>query len=248
MSLHVPTANDHGSFGSFLSRIFRIYRVRLKAEIASCSFAVIGASFAGICMKAGGRLCLLATCLASLPMVAHAEWQAVEKVKTYAVAGISGAELYESIGERGPGVGSKVRAIAYTGFKLTWTKKYEPQGGACVLVSAQPKLTITYTLPKPAEQLPASTRRSWETFIAGVHKHELVHGEMIKDMVKEIETASVGLSASDDPDCRKIRADLTTRLSEISNKQRQRARDFDKTELSDGGNLQQLVLGLVREQ
>ncbi|MDL2397949.1 DUF922 domain-containing Zn-dependent protease [Rhizobium mayense] len=199
-------------------------------------------------MGAGVRFCLLAAFLVSLPMAAHAEWQAVEKVKIYAITGKSGAELYESIGGRGPEVGSKVRAIAYTGFKLTWTRKYEPQEGSCVLVSAQPKLIITYTLPKPAEQLPASTRRSWETFIAGVRKHELVHGEMIKDMVKEIEAVSVGLSAADDPDCRKIRADLTTRLSEISNKQRQRARDFDKTELSDGGNLQQLVLKLVREQ
>ena len=199
-------------------------------------------------MKAGVRSCVLAVCFASLPMVAHAQWQAIETVKTYAVAGKSGAELYESIGGRGPEVGSKVRAIAYTGFKLTWTRKYEPQGDACVLVSAQPKLIITYTLPKPAEQLPVSTRKSWDTFIAGVHKHELVHGDMIKDMVKEIETASVGLTAADDPDCRKIRSDLTKRLSEISNKQRQRARDFDKIELSDGGNLQQLVLGLVREQ
>ncbi|MDL2408706.1 DUF922 domain-containing protein [Rhizobium calliandrae] len=199
-------------------------------------------------MGLGIRFYLLVACLVSLPVVAHAQWQAVEKVKTYAIAGKSGAELYESIGGRGPEVGSKVRAIAYTGFKLTWTRKYEPQGSSCVLVSAQPKLIITYTLPKPAEQLPASTRRSWETFIAGVHKHELVHGEMIKDMVKEIEAVSVGLSAADDPDCRKIRADLTTRLAEISNKERQRARDFDKTELSDGGNLQQLVLKLVRER
>ncbi|MBB5574258.1 DUF922 domain-containing Zn-dependent protease [Rhizobium paranaense] len=199
-------------------------------------------------MKAGVRSCVLAVCFASLPIVAHAQWQAIETVKTYAVAGKSGAELYESIGGRGPEVGSKVRAIAYTGFKLTWTRKYEPQGDACVLVSAQPKLIITYTLPKPAEQLPVSTRKSWDTFIAGVHKHELVHGDMIKDMVKEIEAMSVGLTATADPDCRKIRNDLTKRLSEISNKQRQRARDFDKTELSDGGNLQQLVLKLVREQ
>ncbi|WFU12666.1 DUF922 domain-containing protein (plasmid) [Rhizobium sp. CB3090] len=199
-------------------------------------------------MKAGVRFCLLAVGFASLPVVAHAQWQAVEKVQTYAVAGKSGAELYDSIGERGPEIGGKARAIAHTSFTLTWTRKYEPRGDACVLASAQPKLTITYMLPKPSAQLSASTRRSWDTFIAGVHKHELVHGDMIKDMVKEIEAASIGLTAANDPDCRKIRSDLTKRLSEISNKQRQRARDFDKTELSDGGNLQQLVLKLVREQ
>ncbi|MDE1996844.1 MAG: DUF922 domain-containing protein [Rhizobiaceae bacterium] len=201
----------------------------------------------GICVRTGVGFLAVSACLAFLPVSAHAEWQAVEKIKTYAIAGTSGAELYDSIGERGPGVG-KARAIAYTGFTLTWTRQYEPRGRDCVLASAVPKLTITYTLPKPSAQLPPSTRKSWETFIAGVHKHELVHGQIIKDMVKEIETTSVGLTATDDPDCRKIRADLTRRLSEISQRERQRNSNFDRTELSDGGNLQQLVLKLVREQ
>ncbi|MGH6760922.1 MAG: DUF922 domain-containing Zn-dependent protease [Phyllobacterium sp.] len=178
-------------------------------------------------------------------MVAHAEWQAVEKVQTYAISGTSGAELYASIGERGPKVGGAVRVIAHTNFKLTWSRQYEPQGNACTLVSARPKLIITYTLPKPASPLPPSTRKGWETFISGVHKHELVHGDIIKDMVKEIEATSVGLSVSGDPECRKIRTELTKRLSALSLAQRQRSRDFDRAELSNGGNIHQLILELV---
>jgi len=42
--------------------------------------------------------------------------------------------------------------------------------------------------------------------------------------------------------------ELTKRLGEISKKERQRNVDFDKVEFSDGGNLQQLVLKLVREE
>ena len=178
-------------------------------------------------------------------MVAHAEWQAVEKVETYAIAGQSGAELYASIGERGPKVGGGTRAIAHTNFKLTWTRKYEPQGDACVLVTAKPKLIITYTLPKPGGKLPASVQKNWKTFIDGVHSHELVHGDFIKDMVKAIEATSVGLTVSDDRDCRKIRTELTKRLSELSLAQRQRSRDFDRIELSEGGNIHQLILQLV---
>ncbi|OBZ94985.1 peptidase [Pararhizobium polonicum] len=188
--------------------------------------------------------CLLIGFLASFPAAAQ-EWQAVEKVQTYAVAGRTGGALYASIGERGPKVGNSGRAIAFTNFKLTWTRKYEPQGGACVLVTARPKLTITYTLPKPAERLPAAVAAKWDIFIAGVHRHELVHGDQIKDMVKKIEATSVGLTVPDDPKCQKIRTELTTRLGELSRAQRQQSRDFDRAELSNGGNIHQLVLALI---
>ena len=203
----------------------------------------------GTFVKSDIRLLAMAMCIAFLPMAAHADWQPVETIKTYAVAGTSGAELYDSIGERGPLLGPKVRAIAHTDFKLTWTRKYESQpDGACTITVNIPKVIITYTLPKPSAQLPASTRRSWQHFIAGVEAHERVHGQFIKDMVKEIEAMSVGFSMPDDPKCSRIRVELTKRLGEISKKQQQRNRDFDKVELSDGGNLQQLVIKLVREE
>ncbi|UVK37737.1 DUF922 domain-containing Zn-dependent protease [Mesorhizobium sp. AR10] len=193
-------------------------------------------------MKAAIRLFLLAFCVLSTP--AQAEWRPVEKVETYAISGETGHELYASIGERGPKLGI-ARAIAYTNFKLTWTRDYQPQGGACVLVSARPKLIITYTLPKPAGQLPPAIARNWAIFIAGVRSHEKVHGDIIEDMVRKIEAMSVGLTAPGDPGCSKIRTELTRRLTELSLAQRQASRDFDKTELSQGGNLHQLILDLV---
>jgi len=188
---------------------------------------------------------MLAAAFASLPAAALAEgWQAVEEVRPYAISGTSGAALYESIGARGPEVGAG-RVIAHTTFKLTWTRKYEPQGNACVIVANRPKLIITYTLPKPASELPAAVDSSWQAFISGVAAHERVHGVTIKEMVKEIEATSIGLTVADDPDCKKIRVELTRRLGEISMRQRQRGRDFDKIEMGDGGNIQQLILKLV---
>ena len=64
-------------------------------------------------------------------------------------------------------------------------------------------------------------------------------------MVKRIEAYSVGLTATGDPDCKKIRTILTRRLAELSLEQRQQSRDFDRTELGEGGNIQRLVLMLV---
>lgn len=200
---------------------------------------------AGFGVTRGFLSCVLAVFFVSVPVVALAEWQAIEEVRPYSISGMSGAELYESIGERGPGVGDNGRAIAHTTFKLTWTRKYEPQGNVCVIVTNRPKLIITYTLPKPSAELPPAVESSWEAFIAGVQAHERVHGETIKDMVKEIEAMSVGLTVADDRDCRKIRIELTRRLGEISQRQRQRGRDFDRVELGEGGNIRQLILKLV---
>ena len=190
------------------------------------------------------RSLLLAAFLA-ISAAAHAEWKPVEKDVPYTVAGKTGPDLYASIGERGPKAGIG-RAIAFTNFKLTWSRDYQPQpDGACTLVSARPKLIVSYHLPKPSAKLPEPTATNWKVFIDGVRRHERVHGEMIVAMVKEIETFSVGLSAPDDPNCKKIRARLQERLAQISQQQRQKSRDFDKVELSDGGAVHQLILNLV---
>ena len=181
------------------------------------------------------------------PIIAHAEWKPVEKIETYAISGQTTPELYASIGERGPQLGGQGRVIAHTTFKLTWTRNYQPQAGRCVLVSAVPKLTIIYTLPKPSASLSPAIRRRWQTFIDGVAAHERVHGGFVTDMVHEIEALSVGFSADDDPGCTKIRAALTARLGEISQRERQRNSDFDRVEMSQGGKMQQLILALVND-
>ncbi|MCF3642955.1 DUF922 domain-containing protein [Rhizobium sp. TRM95111] len=178
-------------------------------------------------------------------VAAAADWTPVEQVKTYAIGGSTGLELYNSIGERGPEVGGLVRAIAHTDFKLTWTRDYQRRGNGCVLASARPKLVITYTLPKLAGRLPAEVERSWQTFIEGVRAHEQVHGEMIKDLTRQIETVTVGLSMDDDPQCRKIRKELTNRLAPLAASHRKRNRAFDQTEMSRGGNVHSLILALV---
>lgn len=183
--------------------------------------------------------------LVALPSAALADWRAIERVEHYAVTGSTGIELYRSIGENGPSVGIG-RAIAYTDFDLLWSRDYRQQSdGSCVLASARPSLTITYRLPRPSSPLPAHTQRLWDVFIAGVEKHERVHGEIILDMTRQIEAVSVGLRAENDPGCQKVRAELQRKLVGISEERHARNREFDRIELSEGGNVHQLVLALV---
>ncbi|CDX20347.1 conserved hypothetical protein [Mesorhizobium sp. ORS 3324] len=200
------------------------------------------------CPDSHSRSMKLTLLLAALlvPSSALADWKPVETVATYAISGQTVEELYVSIGDKGPVIGkdsagNERRAIAHTNFKLTWQRDYQPQGGACVLKTARPKLVITYTLPKPAVKLAPEVRARWDAFAAGLAAHEKVHGAGIVDMVDRIVAFSTGLTVADDPGCTKIRAELTNYLDQLSKAQRQASRDFDKVEFGPGGNLQKLI-------
>lgn len=188
---------------------------------------------------------LLAPLAAAAPQAqAQSAWKPAERIEHYTVKGLTGAELYAAIGTRGPKLGLS-RVIAHTTFKLTWTRRYEPRGDACVISVARPKLTLIYTLPKVSGKLPAPLAKSWARFAEGVAAHERVHGDFITQMVRDIEAFSLGLRVENDPDCKKIRPILQQRLGELSDRQRQQGRDFDIVEMGGGGTVQQLILALV---
>lgn len=196
-------------------------------------------------LRACVRLCLSFAALLASPLTARAEWKPVEKIEPYAISGRSGAELYRSIGEKGPKLGI-ARAIAYTNFKLTWgLRDYKPSGKDCVLTAGRPKLIVTYTLPKPSGSLSPAVQKNWETFIAGVAAHEKVHGASMVQMVHDIQAATNGLTVADDPKCSKTRAEVVKRLDAISKARVLASRDFDRVEFGNGGNLQKLVFSLV---
>ena len=189
---------------------------------------------------------LLAALFLSTP--ALADWKPIEKIDTYAVSGATAEQLYLSIGEKGPVVGTAGnarRVIAHTFFKLTWQRDYQPQGSACVLKTARPKLIITYTLPKPAGKLGSALQARWDAFAAGLIAHEKVHGAGIVDMVDKIIAFSTGLTAQNDPGCKKVRAELTQYLDQLSKAQRQGSRDFDRIEFGQDGNMLKLIAAFL---
>lgn len=182
----------------------------------------------------------------SAPIAAAQTWQAKEVVKPYTVSGTSGIALYESIGAKGPATSMGTRAIAHTTWDLRWRRNYRPQpDGSCKLVSAEPLVTITYTLPKPSAKLAEPTAGLWKTFIDGIAAHEKVHGRMIREMVDAIIATTVGLTVADDPKCQKIRKEIERPLITAREAYRATSREFDRVEMSDGGNVHRLILALV---
>lgn len=200
-------------------------------------------------MCRGNRLrwksCFAAMLLAAGPGFA-ADWPVKEETKPYAISGSTGLELYRSIGERGPLLGGSSRAIAHTMFDLKWSRDYRPQrDGSCKLVSARPFLTITYTVPRPSEALPAGTAQLWSGFIEGIMRHERVHGEHMREMVETIHRTTVGMSAANDPGCRKIREAIQVPLAAASREQRRKSMEFDREEMGVGGTVRRLVRDLT---
>ena len=197
-------------------------------------------------MKAGLTM-LAALILAALPASGAGAWEAAERIESYAVSGSSAIELYRSIGENGPKAGAG-RAIAFTTYELLWSRDYRPEAGGCTLKSARPHLTIIYRLPRPSAKLAAPLEALWARFIAGIDKHERVHGDIILDAVRRIEAATVGLRVEGDAGCKAIRAEVQKHVAAAAADMRARNRDFDKREMSDGGNVHKLILALVNEE
>jgi predicted secreted Zn-dependent protease len=187
----------------------------------------------------------LAALLSFAPVAALAsDWKATEVEKTYAISGETGPELYASIGEKGPMIGP-TRTIAVTNYDLRWRRNYVPEGTSCRLVSAIPFLTITYTLPKPAKKLSGSAATLWGTFIDGIRAHEKVHGDHVKEMTQSILDTTVGMVVENDPQCRRIKEAVKQPILDAGLAYKAKNRAFEEAEMAKGGNVHQLILGLV---
>lgn len=174
-------------------------------------------------------------------------WKPVEKIERYAITGQTELDLYKSIGEKGPMVrGGKVRAIAYTDFKLTWKRRYENDAaGGCRIAENTPNVTIIYRFPKPTGKLSPSVKANWATFEAGIETHERQHGQFIMQMVHKMVAETSNLSAANDPSCRQVRAELTRRLGAAFKEKSGKDAAFDKAEMGDGGTVRRLVMTFV---
>ncbi|MGE0283178.1 MAG: DUF922 domain-containing protein [Rhizobiaceae bacterium] len=192
------------------------------------------------------RLGFVATAaLAAATTIAAAE-QVKVNTKTYTIAGANGAELYQSMVRRGPRHGFVSRAIAQTSYTVEWQAEVVAAGRSCRVVRALPILSITYTYPQPSRPLSSAMSRRWQRFMAGVKKHEQRHGSIAREMVRAAETAVKGLKMDNDPGCRKTRVEVKKRADKIYAGYEARQLKFDAAEHRDGGNIDKLILSLVK--
>lgn len=69
-------------------------------------------------------------------------------VRSYDVAGRTGAELIEAMDGLGPRHGHATRAIAETGYTVHWNLDVKRDNGICRLRQATGTIDLTYTFPR----------------------------------------------------------------------------------------------------
>jgi predicted secreted Zn-dependent protease len=168
------------------------------------------------------------------------------KTKTYGIGGKTGKDLLLSMNRSGPKHGFLSRAIAQTQYKTNWDVKIEVDEGTCRLIYARPSLAITYSYPRPSDNLSPAMRKRWQVFMAGVVKHEEQHGRYAIQMIRTAEKAVAGIRFANDPQCRKAGAEIKRRVARIYENFEAKQVVFDRREHKDNGNIERLIRRLVR--
>jgi predicted secreted Zn-dependent protease len=166
----------------------------------------------------------------------------------YAVSGKTGAALLAAMDRRGPKHGFLTRAIAQTRYTVAWKIEWGETRTACRVKRADATLAITYTYPRVNGSVSRDMQRKWSKFLAGVTKHEKMHGAIAQQMVNEAERTVSSLTIPNDRGCRKSRSEVKRRVDAIYAKYEKKQISFDSREHRSGGPVEGLILGLVKRR
>ncbi|MBE7183674.1 MAG: DUF922 domain-containing protein [Methylobacterium mesophilicum] len=167
--------------------------------------------------------------------------------KTYNISGRTGAELVAAMDRKGPRQGFTTRAIAQTKYTVGWDFEWEVDNGSCRLSNADGLLNMTYTFPKIGNSVSPDLQRRWTKFFSGVETHEQRHGRLAQQMMRTAEKSVTGISSRNDSDCRRTLAAAKRKIATVYAKYEAQQVQFDKVEHREGGNVQRLISGLVRD-
>lgn len=188
---------------------------------------------------AWARIVVLGACVATAGAAA-AGVKVSETTRGYEIAGKTGEALLAAMDRRGPKHGFLARAIAQTRYSVSWTIEWGETRTACRVTGIDGKLDIIYTYPA-ARDLPPALQRRWARFVAGVKKHEKMHGDMARQMARTVEKSVGRVSVANDPGCRKARAEAKDRMTAIYANYEARQIRFDAREHREGGPVEALI-------
>lgn len=170
------------------------------------------------------------------------------KTVTYKIKGSNGDTLIEAMDRKGPRHGFMTRAIAQTGYTISWDLDWREKSGSCRVFDADATLKITYNYPEVTGDMSPGLKRSWTAFMRGVRRHEETHGQIARQMVKAAESALTGLTSKNDRRCRKLQADVKDTIARVYDQYEADQMEFDEVEHSEGGNVERLLRALARGQ
>ena len=188
------------------------------------------------------RLAVLAACcVLSGVGAASAGTRLTVHVRTYDVAGKTGAELVDAMDGLGPRHGYTTRAIAETGYVVHWDFDVARDKSVCRLRRAEGRIDLTYTFPRRSSAANPSLRRRWDRFMAGVREHEHTHGRIAMRMMSATQAALAGLERPESLFCGDLRREARRRVDAIYAEYEAKQNAFDAREHRDGGRVERLV-------
>jgi predicted secreted Zn-dependent protease len=185
-------------------------------------------------------------CLGLFAAAASAEVRVTEKTGSYAISGRSGAALLDAMDRRGPKHGFLTRAIAQTRYAMSWQIEWGESARSCRVRQLDGELSITYTYPRIAGRVSGDLHRKWTRFLAGVRKHEEMHGRLARQMARAAEKSVARIAVANDPGCRKARLEAKRLMSAVYADYEARQLGYDAKEHRSGGPVERLIGELVR--
>lgn len=193
-------------------------------------------------------LTVLAVCLCALgvAVAAHARPKVSIKTKYYDVRGKNGAEVLRQINRKGPRHGFLVRAIAQTRYTLSYSYDTVRTSKGCRTKNVVVKMDIIYVYPKLRGKVSRDLNRRWNRFFRGVKAHEQVHGKLAQQMAAAAEKALAGTQVGGKRGCQKIKTVASRNVDKAFKAYERKQIAFDKKEHRDNGNVEKLVVALVK--
>lgn len=196
--------------------------------------------------------CLITACIAGAACAVASSAAAGVKVSVktdyYEISGKSGEALVDAMDRKGAKHGFLARAIAQTRYEIGWELEWAEKGGNCRLRKVSGDLAITYIYPKVTGRMDSGLDKRWARFIGGVRKHEETHGAIARQMVAAAEKAIARTSSTGDPGCVRIRKEVKRRVNAVYAEYEAKQVRFDEIEHKDGGNVEKMVVSLLRKR
>ncbi|CAG0993670.1 MAG: DUF922 domain-containing protein [Rhizobiaceae bacterium] len=196
--------------------------------------------------------CLIIACIAGAACAVASSAAAGVKVgvKTehYEISGKSGEALVTAMDRKGPKHGFLARAIAQTRYEVGWDLEWTEKAGKCRVRKVAGDLSITYIYPKVSGPIDPALGKRWARFMSGVRKHEETHGAIARQMVSAAEKAIAKISTTGDPGCVRVRSEVKRRVNAVYAEYEKKQIRFDEVEHKDGGNVEKLVVSLLKKR
>lgn len=150
----------------------------------------------------------------------------------YTVTGTTPGAMLRSIHENGP-IGDGRRVWGRHDWRLRWTYRYTPAGGACRIRDVRVELRSTTTMPRwvDRERADSALIRDWDVAMAALRRHENGHRDISYRAAREVKRAVERVSA---PSCGLIGARANARGQDVLRRYEELNRKYDE-ETEHGG-------------